>query len=155
MLRVFVWRAIRIFRFESNSWIVFLLFVQKDSMRWKYKCTHRCFCESSSFLNRIFESFLYYSCVKFSLWFVHFIDIKKFERLISSVHFIDVKKFRTTHLSINNILCYTFFVVHHIKSHCLSKLWLFHEIFNVKMSIVFSTSLEILFSLYQSRKKWN
>jgi hypothetical protein len=29
MLRVFVWRTIRIFRFESNSWTVFLLFESK------------------------------------------------------------------------------------------------------------------------------
>jgi hypothetical protein len=29
MLRVFVWRVIRIFRFESNSWIIFFLFKSK------------------------------------------------------------------------------------------------------------------------------
>jgi hypothetical protein len=29
MLRVFVWRTSRIFRFESNSWIVFFLFESK------------------------------------------------------------------------------------------------------------------------------
>ncbi len=32
--------------------------------------------------------------------------------------------------------------------------WLSHEIVNVWMSIVFFTSLDILLSLYQSRKKW-
>jgi hypothetical protein len=51
MLRVFVWRASRIFRFESNSWIVFLLFVQNYSKRWKYECARRRLCESSSISN--------------------------------------------------------------------------------------------------------
>jgi hypothetical protein len=46
---------------------------------------------------------------------------KNFKRLISFIHFIDVKEFKITHLSIKCIFCYTFFVVHYIKFHHLSK----------------------------------
>ncbi len=153
MLRVFVWKAVRIFHLKSNSWIVCFLFENKA---WD-EATNvlvDVFVNQIRFQIELLESSLCYSCVKFSLWSVAFVDIKKCERLISSVHFIDVKRSRTTHLSISCTFCYTFFAVHHIRSHRLSKQWLFHEILNVKMSIVFSTSLEILFSLYQSRKKW-
>jgi hypothetical protein len=83
MLRVFVWETIRIFRFESNSWIVFFLF---ESKAWN-EITNvlvDVFVNQVRFRIELFESFLCYSCVKFSLWFVSFIDIKEFEM----THFI-------------------------------------------------------------------
>jgi hypothetical protein len=87
MLRIFVWRAMRIFRFESNSWIAFFLFKHKT---WN-EITNMLiddFVNQVRFRIELLEFSLCYSCVKFSLWFVHFIDIKKFEtiHLICSFH---------------------------------------------------------------------
>jgi hypothetical protein len=83
MLRIFVWRAVRIFRFESNSWIAFFLFKRKT---WN-EITNMLiddFVNQVRFRIELFEFSLCYSCARFSLWFVHFIDIKKFEM----IHFI-------------------------------------------------------------------
>jgi hypothetical protein len=83
MLRIFVWRAIRIFRFESNSWIAFFLFKRKT---WN-EITNMLiddFVNQVRFRIELLEFSLCYSCAKFSLWSVHFIDIKKFE----TTHFI-------------------------------------------------------------------
>ncbi len=116
MLRVFVWQAIRIFRFELNSWIVFFLF---ESKTWN-EVTNvliDVFVNQVRFWIELLEFSLCYSCARFSLWFVFFIDIKKFERLISFVHFIDAKRFKTTHFSINKlyfllyILCCTLYQI--------------------------------------------
>jgi hypothetical protein len=87
MLRIFVWRIIRIFRFESNSWIVFFLF---ESKAWN-EATNvliNVFVNQVRFRIELLESSLCYSCVKFSLWSVSFIDIKEFEttQLICSFH---------------------------------------------------------------------
>jgi hypothetical protein len=51
MLRVFMWRTVWIFRFESHSWIVFFFLVQKYNMKWKYEYAHRRLCELSSISN--------------------------------------------------------------------------------------------------------
>jgi hypothetical protein len=83
MLWIFVWRTIRIFRFESNSWIAFFLFKRKT---WN-EITNMLiddFVNQVRFRIELFEFSLCYSCVKFSLWSVHFIDIKKFK----TTHFI-------------------------------------------------------------------
>jgi hypothetical protein len=83
MLRIFVWRATRIFRFESNSWIVFFLFRRKA---WD-EITNVLiddFVNQVRFRIELLESSLCYSCAKFSLWSVYFIDIKEFE----TIHFI-------------------------------------------------------------------
>jgi hypothetical protein len=53
-------------------------------VKWNYECVDRWLCKSSLFSNRITWIFWCYSCVKFSLWFVYFIDIKEFE----TIHFI-------------------------------------------------------------------
>jgi hypothetical protein len=87
MLRVFVWRVIRIFHFESNSWIVFFLF---ESKTWN-EITNvlvDVFVSQIRFRIELLESSLCYSYVRFSLWSVFFIDIKKSEmtQLICSFH---------------------------------------------------------------------
>ncbi len=87
MLRIFVWRAIRISRFESNSWIAFFLFRRKA---WD-EITNVLiddFVNQVRFRIELLKSSLCYSCAKFSLWSVYFIDIKKFEttHLICSFH---------------------------------------------------------------------
>jgi hypothetical protein len=87
MLRIFVWRATRIFRFESNSWIAFFLFRRKA---WD-EITNVLiddFVSQVRFRIELLESSLCYSCVKFSLWSVYFIDIKESEttHLICSFH---------------------------------------------------------------------
>jgi hypothetical protein len=78
MLRVFVWREIRIFRFESNSWIVFFLFEIKawDEVT---SVLIDVFVSQVRFRIELLESSLCYSDVRFSLWSVFFIDIKEFE----------------------------------------------------------------------------
>jgi hypothetical protein len=83
MLRIFVWRAVRIFRFESNSWIAFFLFKRKA---WD-EITNVLiddFVNQVRFRIELFKSSLCYSCARFSLWSVYFIDIKEFE----TTHFI-------------------------------------------------------------------
>ncbi len=83
MLRIFVWRAARIFRFESNSWIAFFLFRRKA---WDETTNVLIddFVNQVRFRIELFEFFLCYSCARFSLWSVYFIDIKEFE----TTHFI-------------------------------------------------------------------
>jgi hypothetical protein len=80
MLRLFVWRAVRIFHFESNSWIVCFLF---ESKAWNEVTSVlvNVFVNQVRFRIELLESFLCYSCVKFSLWFVSFVDIKEFETI--------------------------------------------------------------------------
>ncbi len=87
MLWIFVWRAIRISRFESNSWIAFFLF-RRNTWDEITNMLIDDFVNQVRFRIELLEFLLCYSCVKFSLWSVHFIDIKKFEtiHLICSFH---------------------------------------------------------------------
>jgi hypothetical protein len=87
MLRVFVWWAVRIFHFESNSWNVCFLF---ESKTWD-EVTNvlvNVFVNQVRFRIEILEFSLCYSCDRFSLWFVSFVDIKESEttHLICSFH---------------------------------------------------------------------